>query len=35
MELTVNGSNYIALKSPSNLSSNYTYTLPNSYGING
>ena len=30
-----NDSNYIALKSPSNLSTNYTYTLPSSDGTNG
>ena len=35
MELTANGTNYVALKAPSTLSSNYTYTLPNSYGTNG
>jgi len=34
-EATANGTNYISFKAPSSLSSDYTYTLPSSYGTSG
>lgn len=34
-ESSVSGDNYIRLKSPSTLGSNFSYTLPNSYGTDG
>lgn len=34
-EAVANGTNYVALKAPSSLSSNYTFTLPGDYGTNG
>jgi len=34
-ELALNGSNYISVKAPSSLSSNFNFVLPNSNGTNG